>query len=84
MAEDIIINGISYPVRELRLKEYELDVRVSTESLEEAVFDADGNYTSRDAHLIDELVFFYAPDEMVKSAGDEELEQYIIDNLEWY
>ena len=82
-AEDITYNGITYPVREIRLAEYEVDVRISTVSLRNALFDADGEYTSRDAGLLDELLFFYVPDDMIHGAN-EDLEQYINDNLEWY
>lgn len=83
MTDYIDINGSLYPVRELRLSEYEVTVRVSGESLGCAVRDADGNYTSRDAQLIDELVFFYVPDELVTGGSDEEVEEYIYDHLEW-
>lgn len=83
MTDYIDINGSLYPVRELRLSEYEVTVRVSGESLGCAVRDADGNYTSRDAQLIDELVFFYVPDELVNGGSDEEVEEYIYDHLEW-
>ena len=83
MTDYIIYENTKYPVRELRLSEYEVDVRVSTESLYAQIFDTDGNYTSREAQLIDEIIFFYAPDSIVTDADDHTLEQYIIDNLEW-
>ena len=78
------INGIRYPIRELRLEEYEVTVKISSESLGSAVRDADGNYTSRNAQLIDELVFFYVPDDMIESGTDEEVSEYIYDHLDWY
>lgn len=83
MTEQLTIDGVSYPVRELRLNEYEVNVRISSESLGLAVKDSGGNYTSREAQLIDELVFFYVPDELVLSGSDEDVEQYIYDHLEW-
>lgn len=83
MTDYITIDGISYPIRELRLEEYEVDVRVSCESLEAVIFDEENEYTSREAQLLDEIIFFYVPDDMIEDASDDELEQYITDNLEW-
>ena len=83
MTDHIQIGSEQYPVRDLRLTEYEVTVKVSSESLGNSVRDPEGNYTSREAQLIDELIFFYVPDDMVMNASDEDLEQYIYDHLEW-
>lgn len=83
MTDHIQIENEQYPVRDLRLTEYEVTVKVSSESLGNSVRDPEGNYTSREAQLIDELIFFYVPDDMVMNASDEDLEQYIYDHLEW-
>lgn len=83
MTDYIQIENEQYPVRDLRLTEYEVTVKVSSESLGNSVRDPEGNYTSREAQLIDELIFFYVPDDMVMNASDEDLEQYIYDHLEW-
>ena len=83
MTDHIQIGSEQYPVRDLRLTEYEVAVKVSSESLGNSVRDPEGNYTSREAQLIDELIFFYVPDDMVMNASDEDLEQYIYDHLEW-
>ena len=82
MTDYITISDKKYPIRELRLTEYEVDVRISDEALYSTVFDEDGNYTSRDAQLIDELIFFYVPDELIEGT-DEDIEEYIYDHLEW-
>ena len=79
----IILEGTKYPIRDLRLNEYAVDVKISSTSLEAAIFDANGEYTSREAQLLDELIFFYAPDDIVTGASGEELEQYVADNLDW-
>ncbi len=84
MIDYLTYNGVSYPVRELRLTEYEVNVRVSGEALEAVLIDEEGEYTSREAQLIDELIFFYVPDDLVLGGSDEEVDQYITDNLEWY
>ena len=83
MTDYITISNNKYPIRELRLTEYEVVVRVSNDALHNEIYDADGEYTSREAQLIGELVFFYVPDELLASGTDEELEQYIYDHLEW-
>ena len=83
MIDYITFEGTRYPVRDVRLEEYEVDVKVSCESLESLILDEAGEYTSREAQLIDEIIFFYVPDDMIEDAGDESLEAYITDNLEW-
>lgn len=57
-----------------------MNVKVSTEDLDDAVFDEEKGYASREAELIDELIFCYVPADVI-TASDEELEQYIIDRL---
>ena len=83
MIDYITFEGTRYPVRDVSLEEYEVDVKVSCESLESLILDEAGEYTSREAQLIDEIIFFYVPDDMIEDAGDESLETYITDNLEW-
>ena len=70
-------------LRELRLSEYEVDVCISSESLEKVLFDDEGSYTSREAQLLGETIFFYVPDDMLSNASDDELESYVTENLEW-
>ena len=70
-------------LRELRLSEYEVDVCISSESLEKVLFDDEGSYTSREAQLLVETIFFYVPDDMLSNASDDELESYVTENLEW-
>lgn len=56
-------------------------VRISSEELNEALFDLDGNYISKEAKLIDEGVFFYVPKQLIDGCKDRELEQYIYEHL---
>lgn len=83
MIDYITLNNTKYPIRELRLNEYEVTVRISSESLESVMKDAKGEYTSRDAQLLDEIIFFYVPDDLAENGSDEEVEQYVINHLEW-
>lgn len=71
-----------YTTRDVWLSEYKVSVKVSTEDLDAVIFDPDGGYDSREAELIDELIFTYVPEELI-TAPDEELEQYITENLKW-
>lgn len=71
-----------YITRDIWLSEYKVSVKVSTEALDAVIIDPNGEYDSREAELIDELIFAYVPEEMI-TAPDEELEQYITDNLKW-
>lgn len=71
-----------YTTRDVWLSEYKVSVKVSTEDLDAVIFDPDSGYDSREAELIDELIFTYVPEELI-TAPDEELEQYITENLKW-
>ncbi len=78
--DKIRFNGIEYLTRDVYLSDYEVTVKVSTDELDHAVFDQDSGYASREAELIDELIFCYVPEELI-NAGDAELEEYIIDKV---
>ena len=81
---DVIkIGETEYQIRDLRLTEYEVSVKISGESLERTLYDEEGEYTSREAKLLDEILFFYVPDDLLTAASDQELEQYIYDHLDW-
>ena len=83
MIDYISLEGTEYPIRDLRLAEYEVNVKIAGESLEKIIFDADGNYTSRESQLLDELIFFYVPDDLILNASDDEADRYVTDNLKW-
>ena len=72
----IVFNGKEYITRDVWLPDYKVTVKVSTEDLDAAVFDVDNGYSSREAELIDELIFFYVPEDMI-GTSDEELAEYI-------
>lgn len=78
--DKINFNGTEYITRDVYLSDYRVTVKVSTEDLDHAVFDRDSGYTSREAELIDELIFCYVPESLINSA-DEEIEEYIIDKV---
>jgi hypothetical protein len=78
--DKLIFNGAEYIIRDVYLSDYKVTVKVSTDELDHEVFDQDSGYTSREAELIDELIFCYVPETLI-NAGDAELEEYIIDKV---
>ena len=83
MIDYLPFNGTEYPVREIMLTEHKVDVMLSVESLQKLLKDEDGEYTSREAQLISEIIFFYVPDELLLTGTDEELELYVTECLDW-
>lgn len=81
--ENLVLDNIEYPVREIRLREYEVNVLVGNESLENAIYTEDDEYTSRDAQLLAQIIYTFVPDDLFEKSTDEELEEYIVDHLVW-
>jgi hypothetical protein len=50
---------------------------ISTEDLEAMLINEDGGYTSLEARLIDEQVFFYVPKRIAVDCSDEEVSEYV-------
>ena len=46
---------------------------ISTEDLEAVLINEDGVYTSKEARLIDEQIFFYVPKSIAVECSDEEV-----------
>ena len=78
MLDKIRFNDKEYITRDILLSDYEVVVKVSTDDLDHALYDEDNGYASREAELIDELIYCYVPAQMI-SASDKDLEQYIIE-----
>lgn len=54
----------------------EFELMISTEDLE-SVLISDGAYTSTEARLIDEQIFFYVPERIALDCSDEEVAEFI-------
>ena len=80
--DKIELDGNEYTLREVRLGKYNVDVMVSSDSLRAIMKDENDKYTSRDAQLLDEIIFKYVPDTLI-DGSDEDLEKYISDSLDW-
>ena len=69
-----------YPVRRVSIEGYGDDLRVSTESLEKAMFDEKGQYRALSCVSLDEGIFFYVDDKDI-NLPDEELVKKIKESL---
>ena len=78
MLDKIRFNDKEYITRDILLSDYEVVVKVSSDDLDHALYADDNGYASREAELIDELIYCYVPAQMI-SASDKDLEQYIIE-----
>ena len=77
----ITFNGKKYMTRDVRLEEYKVTVKVAQEELDRALFDEKEGYASREAELLDELIYTFIPASMM-GASDEEIAEYIYDKNE--
>lgn len=81
MTDQIIFAGTDYPVRELWLEEDGFTVSIVGEALEDVLLNSDGSYVSKEARLIDELIFFYLPDGLLVDSAEEEIREFLYANL---
>ena len=66
MLDFIVFAENKYPIR-----------KVAIEGYESALINEDGGYTSPEARLIDEQVFFYVPKRIAVDCSDEEVSEYV-------
>lgn len=68
MTEAIKLNNREFPLREV---EFDFGKRlISTETLNEQITDAQGRYTSEEARVIDESIFYYVDHHSIQLAED--------------
>ena len=77
MLDFILFEESTYPVRYVAIKGYESELMISTEDLEALLINEDGGYTSPEARLIDEYIFFYVPERIVMDCSDEEVAEFV-------
>ncbi len=78
--ETLSFNGKDYIVRTVKVKSYG-EQPIAGMSLEEELFDKEGNYVSGEARLIDEGIFFYVEDKWL-NGDDEQLSKIVEKGLE--
>lgn len=77
MLDFIVFAENKYPIRKVAIEGYESAFMISTEDLEAVLINEDGGYTSPEARLIDEQVFFYVPKRIAVDCSDEEVSEYV-------
>ena len=77
----ITVDGNKYMTRDVRLEEYKVTVKVAQEELDSVLFSEKDGYASREAELIDELIYTFIPASMME-APEAEIAEYIYDKNE--
>ena len=77
MLDFIVFAENKYPTRKVAIEGYESALMISAEDLEAVLINEDGGYTSPEARLIDEQVFFYVPKRIAVDCSDEEVSEYV-------
>ena len=77
MLDFIVFAENKYPTRKVAIVGYESALMISTEDLEAVLINEDGGYTSPEARLIDEQVFFYVPKRIAVDCSDEEVAEFV-------
>ena len=77
MLDFIVFAENKYPTRKVAIEGYESALMISTEDLEAVLINEDGGYTSTEARLIDEYIFFYVPERIAMDYSDEEVAGFV-------
>ena len=77
MLDFIVFAENKYPTRKVAIEGYESALMISIEDLEAVLINGDGGYTSPEARLIDEQIFFYVPKRIAMDCSDEEVAEYV-------
>ena len=77
MLDFILFAGNKYPARNVAIKGYGSELIISTEDLEAMLINEDGSYSSPEARLIDEQIFFYVPKRIAVDCSDEEVAEFV-------
>ena len=77
MLDYIIFAENMYPARKVAIGGYGSELIISTEDLEAVLINEDGGYTSPEARLIDEHIFFYVSKRIAVDCSDEEAAEFV-------
>lgn len=80
MTDFVTFNGKEYMTRDVWLEDYKVMVKIAPEELDELLFDPENGYSSREAELLDELIYCFVPDELL-NAPDDAVAEYIYDKV---
>ena len=76
MLDFIVFAENKYLARRVAIEGYGSELMISTDDLE-SVLISDGAYTSTEARLIDEQIFFYVPERIAMDCSDEEVTEFV-------
>ena len=80
----IPFEGKEYPAKEIFLNDEIGTVTISVDSLDDALMEAQSYLTDedrcRDAESVDNLIFFYVPDNLI-GHGDNEIRQFVLESI---
>ena len=77
MLDFIVFAENKYPIRKVAIEGYGSELMISSEDLESVLINEDGGYTSPEARLIDEHIFFYVPERIAMDCSDEEVAEFV-------
>ena len=77
MLDFIIFAENMYSARKVAIAGYGSELMISTEDLEAVLINEDGGYSSHEARLIDEQIFFYVPKRIAVDCSDEEAAEFV-------
>ena len=77
MLDFIIFAENMYSARKVAIAGYGSELMISTEDLEAVLINEDGGYSSSEARLIDEQIFFYVPKRIAVDCSDEEAAEFV-------
>ena len=77
MLDFIIFAENMYSARKVAIAGYGSELMISTEDLEAVLINEDGGYSSPEARLIDEQIFFYVPKRIAMNRSDEEAAEFV-------
>ncbi len=77
MINYILFEGNVYSDRKVDIDGNGLDLMISTEDFESVLINEAESYTSPEARLIDEQIFFYDPKRVAADCNDEEVAEFI-------
>ena len=77
MLDFIVFAENMYPARKVAIESYGSELTISTEDLEAVPINEDGGYSSPEARLIDEQIFFYVPKRIAVDCSDEEAAEFV-------
>ena len=77
MLDFVIFAENKYPARRVAIDSYGSELMISTDDLESVLINEDGGYTSTEARLIDEQIFFYVPERIALDCSDEEVTEFV-------